>query len=82
MIDHKRYWLDSSENVTTLYRGLWVLGIVLVAVDLFLHKHEDFEFAAGFGFYAMYGFFACVVLVLAAKKLRTVLMRSENFYER
>ena len=24
----KRYWLDSSENVTKLYRGLWVVGLV------------------------------------------------------
>ncbi len=82
MTDHKQYWLDRSENVTRLYRGLWLLGIALVVIDLFLHKHEDFGFAAWFGFYAAYGFVACVALVLAAKKLRTLLMRSEDFYDR
>lgn len=78
----KQYWLDSSGNVTRLYRGLWALGIALVVIDLILHKHEEFDFAAWFGFYAIYGFFACVALVLAAKKLRRILMRSEDYYDR
>ena len=78
----KQYWLDRSSNVTKLYVGLWVLGAVLVALDLFVHKHEEFAIAAWFGFYALYGFFACVALVLAAKLLRKILMRPENYYER
>ena len=82
MSEPKKYWLDRSENVTRLYRGLWGTGIGLLALDLFLHKHEEFGFAAWFGFYGVFGFFACVVLVLVAKKLRVVLMRSESYYER
>lgn len=82
MSEAKKYWLDRSENVTKLYRGLWVAGIGLLALDLFLHKHDEFDFAAWFGFYAVYGFFACVALVLIAKKLRGVLKRSEDYYER
>ncbi len=82
MSEAKKYWLDRSENVTKLYRGLWGVGIALVALDLFLHKHEEFGFAAWFGFYGVYGFFACVALVLTAQKLRGVLMRSEDYYER
>ena len=82
MSEPKKYWLDRSENVTKLYRGLWVTGIGLLALDLFLHKHEEFDFATGFGFYGVFGFLACVVLVLIAKNLRGVLMRSEDYYER
>lgn len=82
MPEVRKYWLDRSENVTRLYRGLWVLGTGLVALDLFLHKHEEFDFTAWFGFYAIYGFLACVALVLIAKQLRRVLMRSEDYYER
>ena len=82
MSEAKKYWLDRSENVTKLYRGLWGVGIALVALDLFLHKHEEFDFAAWFGFYGVFGFFACVLLVLVAKNLRGVLMRSEDYYER
>lgn len=77
-----RYWLDSSRNVTRLYRGLWIICSLLVAVDFVVHRHEEFGFAALFGFHALYGFLACVALVLTAKGLRRVLMRDEDYYER
>lgn len=76
------HWLDSSENVTKLYRGLWIVCTALIGVDLFVHRHEEFGFATLFGFHALYGFLACVALVLAAKQLRRVLMRDEDYYER
>ena len=34
-----------------------------------------------FGFYAIFGFVACVGLVLAAKELRKFLKRDEDFYD-
>ena len=82
MAEAKKYWLDRSENVTRLYRGLWAAGVALLGIDVLVHKHEEFDFSAWFGFYAVYGFFACVALVLTAKKLRGVLKRAENYYER
>ena len=82
MSDAKKYWLDRSENVTKLYRALWGVGIGLIFADLFFHKHEEFSFAAWFGYYGFFGFVACVVLVLTAKVLRRVLMRSEDYYDR
>ena len=82
MSQEKKYWLDESANVTKLYRGLWVLGILLILGDLLLHKHEDVDFASLFGFYGFYGFVACVALVLTAKAMRRVLMRGEDYYER
>jgi hypothetical protein len=78
----KQYWLDRSENVTLIYRGLWVVGIVLLVADLVVHRHEEVGFAKLFGFYGFYGFFACVALVLAAKVLRKLVMRREDYYER
>jgi hypothetical protein len=78
----KTYWLDSSANVTLLYRGLWVLGFLLLAADLVVHRHEGVGFAELFGFYGFYGFVACVALVLAAKVLRRLVMRPEDYYER
>ena len=35
-----------------------------------------------FGFYGLFGFVACVALVLIAKQLRRVLMRPEDYYDR
>jgi len=79
----KQYWLDRSENVTRLYHGLWVVGVLLFLADAVIHRHEDFAWAAWFGFYALYGFFACVALVLAAKEiLRRLVMRAEDYYDR
>lgn len=80
--DTKKYWLDTPANVTKLFHGLWVVCGLLMAVDLFLHRHEDFEFATLFGFHSLYGFFACVALVLVAKQLRRVLMRPEDYYDK
>ena len=34
------------------------------------------------GFYAIYGFVACVILVLLAKEMRKLLMRDEDYYDR
>jgi hypothetical protein len=82
MDDGKRYWLDRPENVAKLYRGVWALGIVLVLLDSVIHRHPELGFDALFGFYGVYGFLACVALVLTAKALRRVLMRPEDYYER
>lgn len=80
--NEKHYWLDDPANVTKLYRGLWTVGILLLLGDLLLHKHENFTFAGWFSFYGIFGFVACVVLVISAKGLRRLLMRSEDYYER
>ena len=82
MNEERSRWLDSRENVTRLYRGLWAIGIGLFLLDFIVHRHEELAFAAAPGFYAFYGFFACVLLVLAAKALRRVLKRPEDYYER
>lgn len=78
----KRYWLDRPENVARLYRALWIVGGLLALLDLVIHRHAEAGFDGWFSFYALYGFVACVALVLAAKVLRQVVMRPEDFYDR
>lgn len=82
MVHEKRYWLDRPENVTKLYRGVWAVGIGLVLVELLIHRHEELAFANWWAFYALFGFFACVALVLTAKGLRRVVKRDEDYYDR
>lgn len=77
----KVYWLDSKANVTKVYRGVWIACIALLAVEPLVHLHPHFEVEHLFGFYGFYGLVACVALVLAAKALRVVLMRPENYYD-
>ena len=82
MSEEKKHWLDRPRNVTLLYRALWLIGVLLLLVDFFPHKHEAFRFAETFGFYGIFGFVGIVVLVLGAKALRRVVMRPEDYYER
>ena len=78
----KVYWLDSHRNVRKLYLGLWAVGLALVVLDFVVRRHDEIGFAEMIGFYAAYGFVACVALVLTAKGLRRLLERREDYYER
>jgi hypothetical protein len=78
----KRYWLDERAHVDRLVRGFYAVCALLLLFDLFVPKHGAFAIEHVFGFYAFFGFVACVTLVLVAKQLRRVLMRPEDYYER
>lgn len=80
--NEKPRWLDKSENVKKLYLTVWAIGIVLLVLDLVIHRHAETRFDDWFGFYCIFGFVACVSLVITAKALRRILMRPEDYYER
>ena len=75
------HWLDKPGNVDKIIYALVGICALLFLADFFYHKHPHFGFEAWFGFYAWYGFIVCVGLVLAAKWMRTVLMRDEDYYD-
>ena len=56
------------------------LGVLLLA-ELFIHPHPPFEWAGTFGFFAGYGFIACIVLLFVARLVRLVVMRKEDYYD-
>lgn len=64
-----------------MVRGLLLACAVLVGLDLVLHRHVSHPWEGVFGFYAFYGFIACVLLVLIAKDMRKIVMRDEDYYE-
>ena len=64
-------------------RAFWfALCGVLFLADGFYEKHSHFSAEDVFGFYALYGFVMCVVLVIGAKLMRVFLMRDEDYYDR
>ena len=73
-------WVDDRKKVDRFFWGLVVLGAVLVVLDLFYTKKTYFDIEHFFGFYALYGFFMCAALVIAAKAMRIILMRDEKYY--
>lgn len=86
--DHERdvgkrgWWLDHPRNVDRIVHALYALCAVLLAIDVFVPKHGPFAVEYVPGFYGIFGFVACVALVLAAKALRVILMRPEDYYDR
>jgi hypothetical protein len=80
--DERRYWLDAPGNVTKIVWTLVAVCVALFFADAFYHKHGYFAIEHVFGFYALFGFVAYVALIFLAKRLRTVLMRPEDYYDR
>ena len=78
----KKYWLDDPRNHGKL--SWWLLGICIVVLlaDFGYTKHPVFAWEGWFGFFAFFGFVACVGLVLAAKAMRKLIKRDEDYYDR
>ncbi len=73
-------WVDDPSKVKRFFWGLVVAGAVLTALDLFYKKKVYFDIEYVFGFYSLYGFFMCAALVVAARGMRFLLMRREDYY--
>lgn len=73
--EEKTRWLDDPANIDRLIYGLCALSAVFLLPDL-MRGHDR-----PFGFYAGFGFLAGTGLVLAAKVLRVLLMRPEDYYD-
>lgn len=79
--DQKAYFFDKPANVKRLLGGFYAVCILLIIADFVIHRHITMEWEKIPAFYAIYGFVACVVLVVIAKKMRNVIMRKENYYD-
>lgn len=83
-----RGWFDRPENVRKVIFGLFIVCGVFVLIDVVFwlidfDKHPYFKWETWPGFYAVYGFVACVLLVMVAKHvLRPLVMRNENYYDK
>ncbi|VAX10308.1 hypothetical protein MNBD_GAMMA26-1489 [hydrothermal vent metagenome] len=77
----KIYLFDKPENVERLLKGFYAICILLVLADFVLHRYIGLAWEEIPAFYAIYGFIACVVLVVIAKKMRNVVMRKEDYYD-
>ena len=78
----KPHIFDNPKNVKRVIAALIAVCVVAMAADFFVHRHVEHPWEEMFGFYGIYGFCACVVLVLLAKEMRKVLMRGEDYYDR
>ena len=81
MNDEKKYFFDNPDNIKLVLRVFYGLCILLFALDFVIHRHVYHPWENLWGFYPIYGFVGCVVLVLIAKWMRTFLMRPEDYYD-
>jgi hypothetical protein len=72
---------DKKKNVERFLRVFYAICTLLVVLDFVVHRHIYHPWEALFGFHAWYGFAACWILVVIAKQMRRVLMRSEDYYD-
>lgn len=79
--NEKQYWLDQPGNVKLILRALYITCAGLFIADFFYHRHVDQPMEKIFGFYGIYGFVSCVILVLAAKEMRKLLIRNPDYYD-
>ena len=77
----KSYLFDNPRNVRRVVLGLVGACVILAGLDLVVHRHVSHPWEAMTGFYALYGFVACVLLALLAKEMRKVLIRKEDYYD-
>jgi hypothetical protein len=77
----KRHVFDNPKNVWRVIYALHAICALSLAAEIFVRRHVAHSWEALFGFYSLYGFVACVILVLAAKEMRKLLMRREDYYD-
>jgi hypothetical protein len=74
------HWLDDPRNVKKLWRVFIVVLALTVIAGFFIDLHPHFEVETWFGFYAGYGFLACLLMIIVAKAIGLLLMRPDSHY--
>ncbi len=77
----RAHYFDNPRNLKRVLRIFYLLSAGLFLLDLLVDRHVTHGWESFPGFYAVYGFVACALLVLLAKGLRTIVMRDESYYE-
>ena len=83
----KEPYVDKKENVQKLLKIFFASCVILFLLDFLFtahiaDKHAYHEWENWVGFYPVFGFVSCVVLVLISKYvLRPLVMRKEDHYD-
>ena len=77
----KRHLFDNPRNVKRAIYGLYGVCAISLLAEFIIPRHVDHPWEALFGLYPLYGFGACVLLVLIAKEMRKFLMRKDDYYD-
>ena len=81
MEQESQHIFDKPRNIKRLLRVFFTICAVLLLLDFVHHRHVIHSWEDLWGFYGIFGFVACVALVLIAKEMRKVVMRPEDYYD-
>lgn len=82
MATEQQGWADKPRNRKLVRRGIYLACMLLVVADFLVHRHISTAAERLPAFYALYGFVALVGVVMAAKGLRLLVKRDEEYYDR
>ena len=74
------HWLVRPGTIRLIWRVFIAVLAATVLAQLLITVKAYFGVDGWFGFGAVYGFLACLAMVLFAKLLGVVLKRDENYY--
>ncbi len=80
-MNKQQHWLVRPDTIRLLWIGFILILLITVFPDFFIHQHAHFGIESSFGFYAWYGFFTCVAMIVVAKILGIFLKRKDNYYD-
>ncbi|HEX9275367.1 MAG TPA: hypothetical protein VGA51_03080 [Casimicrobiaceae bacterium] len=77
----EQHWLTRPETIRKLWRLFVAVLAAVVFVEVFVTHDAHFDVERLFGFYALFGFVACAVLIVLAKAIGVVLKRPDTYYD-
>ena len=75
------HWLARPATIRKLWIGFALVLALLAAADFLIHKHRYVGPDGWFGFYWIFGFGACVGMVVFAKILGVLIKRPDGYYD-
>ncbi|MFO7607191.1 MAG: hypothetical protein R6W72_12935 [Desulfurivibrionaceae bacterium] len=82
MTEQKKHLFDNPKNSRRLIYALIACLLLLLALEPLIEMHPYFPWEEWPGFYAIFGFAACSLLVLAAGYIfRPLVKRAEDYYD-
>ncbi len=79
-MNDQKHSLDNPATVKRFLHVFYGVCSVLFVLDFILTRKIEHPFETIPGFYAIYGFVGCVILVVIARGMRRILMRDEDYY--
>lgn len=78
---NQEHWLDNPKNVRKLWNGFLLTLALTVIIGALVDLHPHFAIERWPGFYAIYGFLTCLVMIVVAKGLGLLLKRPDTYYD-